>query len=203
VFEPFRQADAGPSRAHGGLGLGLAIVRRLVELHGGRVAAENGPVGAKFTVRLPLAAAAAALPTSSTSDHGPAKSIAGVRVLVVEDHDDTRELLATILREHGAVVFAAPGAREAMDLFQTTHFDVLVADIGMPDTDGYELIRWVRLRVPDAGGLVPALALTAYARPEDRAQALAAGFTRHLAKPVDSAALVSAVAALSTTTTSA
>ncbi len=200
VFEPFRQADAGPARAHGGLGLGLAIVRRLVQLHGGSVAAENGQVGARFTVRLPLTTAPVEALSPSIKDHSTRRTIAGVRVLAVEDHDDTRELVATILREHGAVVFAAPGTREAMDLFETTEFDVLVADIGMPDQDGYTLMRWIRSRPADHGGLMPAIALTAYARAEDRAQALAAGFTRHLAKPVDGGALVSAIAALSTAT---
>ena len=196
VFEPFRQADSGPARAHGGLGLGLAIVRRLVELHGGRVSAANGRTGAKFTVRLPAAAALDQAASPSVESAAARSTLEGLNVLVVEDHDDTRELVVAILHEHGATVESAANTRDAMTAFRRNVPNVLVADLGLPEEDGYVLIQWVRALSPSEGGVTPALALTAYARDEDRAQALAAGFTRHLAKPVDSAALIAAVAAV-------
>jgi len=200
VFEPFRQADAAPARPHGGLGLGLAIVRRLVELHGGSVRAASGAngatsTGATFVVTLPIEA------TEKTEfppapRHVATSALDGLRVLVAEEHDDTRELLATVLGGHGARVDAASSASEGFECFRTAAYDVLVADIGLPGEDGYTLVRRIRsLPVPE-GGAVPALALTAYARAEDRAQAFAAGFNAHLAKPVERADLIGAIASL-------
>ena len=202
VFEPFRQADAGPARPHGGLGLGLAIVRRLVELHGGSVRAGAGEkgAGATFVVRLPTVRAAEISDFPAPDDTVRPSALESVRVLVVEDHEDTRELVAAVLEDHGARVDTAASAGEAFDIFRAAAPDVVVADIGLPGEDGYAFIRRVRALSSDAGGAVPALALTAYARAEDRNQALAAGFNAHLAKPVDRADLVGAIASLARST---
>jgi signal transduction histidine kinase/ActR/RegA family two-component response regulator len=198
VFEPFRQAEAGPARPHAGLGLGLAIVRRLVELHGGSVRAatgENG-AGATFVVTLPTIGAPEKAEFPDVPRSIEVTALDGLHVLVVEDHDDTRELVAAVLAEQGARVDAVSSAGEAFDKFRASSCDVVVADIGLPGEDGYMLMRRIRALPPRDGGAVPALALTAYARDEDRRQAFAAGFNAHLAKPVDRADLVNAIGSL-------
>ncbi|HXG03883.1 MAG TPA: GAF domain-containing protein [Candidatus Binatia bacterium] len=200
VFERFRQADAGATRTASGLGLGLAIVRHIVELHGGTVKADSpGPGrGATFTVRLPVAAAPAAevpaeprRPAAEPSAVEPA-CLDGTDVLVVEDDPDSRQLLAEILRRAGARVHVAASAAEGMSEIERRRFAVLVCDIAMPGEDGYSLIRRLRRTAP--GRDLPAVALTAYARSDDRDRALAAGFDAHLAKPVEPTALVNTVA---------
>jgi signal transduction histidine kinase/CheY-like chemotaxis protein len=207
VFDRFRQADQQTTRQHGGMGLGLAIVRHLVELHGGNVRAESEgeEKGATFTVLLPVApvyqnvgveervhpAARDTLPSYECPDR-----IDGLRVLVVDDEPDTRELLKIGLNQCGAKVMLSGSAAEALEAMATAMPDVLVSDIGMPGEDGYELIRRVRELPAESGGRVPAIALTAYARTEDRMQALRAGYQMHVPKPVELAELVAIVASL-------
>jgi signal transduction histidine kinase/CheY-like chemotaxis protein len=207
VFDRFRQGDASTTKRHSGLGLGLAIVRHLVELHGGTVSAHSAGEGrgAVFEVVLPIAAVApraaarepsplgepVSRPRASTTD-----ALVGVHVLVVDDEDDARELLATVLREAGAVVTAAASAAAAFAVLATTAISVVVSDIGMPVEDGYAFLRRVRAEAPVALRQIPALALTAYARAEDRQQAARAGFQTHAAKPIDPDLLVATVAAL-------
>ena len=204
VFDRFRQAESTITRSHGGLGLGLSIVRHLVELHGGSVAvlSEGEGTGAEFTVRLPvrLSVPEGAVLTQSVDTKAGVwdnpSLLDGVRVLVVEDEEDTRELLLASLRQCGAEVTAASSVAEALASLDRTLPDVLVSDLAMPDEDGYSLIRKVRSRDPEAGGKIPAAALTAYARAEDRVRALASGFQRHLPKPVEPADLITLVASL-------
>jgi PAS domain S-box-containing protein len=208
VFERFRQADQRTTREHGGLGLGLSIVRQLVELHGGAVRAdsEGEGAGATFTVTLPVApvhrreeAYEREHPTArdTLAAHECPERLDGLRVLVVDDEADARELLAAGLGQCGAEVVAASSAREALDAMARLKFDALVSDIGMPGEDGYELIRLVRALPPAGGGRTPAVALTAYARAEDRLRALRAGFEMHAAKPVELTELVVVIANLS------
>jgi signal transduction histidine kinase len=205
VFDRFRQAESTITRSHGGLGLGLSIVRHLVELHGGTVAVESQGegLGAAFTVQLPVrpavAGTAAPLPGPCESKAGPWDNpalLAGLSVLVVEDEEDTRELLVTALEQCGARVVAVSSAGDALLRMDAALPDVLVSDLAMPDEDGYALIRQVRARGAGQGGEVPAAALTAYARAEDRVRALAAGFHMHLPKPIDPTELVNMVASL-------
>ena len=205
VFDRFRQAESAITRSHGGLGLGLSIVRHLVELHGGSVAvhSEGEGKGAAFTVRLPVRqtmvddASALEDTIDFTARVWDSKGmLAGVRVLVVEDEDDTRELLAIALEQCGAQVTAVPSAADALASLDRQPPDVLVSDLAMPDEDGFSLIRKVRSRDTGRGGAVPAAALTAYARTEDRVRALAAGFQKHLPKPIDPSELIAAVASL-------
>jgi len=205
VFHPFRQAEGATTRRHPGLGLGLAIVRHLVELHGGAVSAASPGEGhgATFTVTLPTVVAPRNLPdqviartarSSNLLDALP--TLAGLRVLVVEDESDAREVISTMLQHTGALVRVAANADAALAVLDSEQFDVLVSDIGMPIQDGYALMRRVRQRAPAAGGRIPAVALTAYARAEDRLRALAAGFQIHVAKPVQPEELVTVVASV-------
>jgi PAS domain S-box-containing protein len=206
IFDPFRQADGTHTKQHGGLGLGLAIVRHLVALHGGTVRAESEGrgLGATFVVELPLAASVereASRPQTRRGDGARGlfdcpPVLEGLRVLVVEDDPDARRYVGRVLEECKAEVVAVGSAAEALGMLSRFRPHVLVSDIGMPKTDGYELMRAVRSRTPKEGGLTPALALTAYASTEDRARALAAGYQLHLAKPVDPADLLDAVAEL-------
>jgi PAS domain S-box-containing protein len=207
VFDRFRQADASITRRHGGLGLGLSIVKQLIELHGGsvRVKSAGQGLGATFTIALPLVAVQAPLEPEAERRHprltptltGMADTcleLKGVRVLVVDDEPDARALVRRLLEDCEAVVASAGSAKEAIALLEANRFDVLVSDIGMPDADGYELINWVRALGIAKGGNIPAIALTAYARTEDRVKAIAAGFQMHVVKPVEPVELVTMVA---------
>ena len=207
VFDRFRQADASTTRRHGGLGLGLSIVKKLAELHGGsvRVSSDGLGRGASFTLSLPLAAIRQAdgdgggVPAEQNSggdDPGASIEISGLRILVVDDEPDARDLVRQVLEARHASVATAGSAEDALALMRAGRFDVLVSDIGMPDDDGYALLRRVRAMGAEAGGDTPAVALTAYARPEDRVKAIRAGFHMHLAKPVEAAELVATIASL-------
>jgi CheY-like chemotaxis protein len=206
VFERFRQADAATTRRHGGLGLGLSIVKTLVELHGGsvRVKSAGENQGTTFVI---------ALPVSHISEQDVERSqrlpiledpleaielpaLGGARVLIVDDEPDGRQLMVRILEGRGASVTAVASGNEALALLKDRQFDILISDIGMPDLDGYELMR--RARSLDAGhaGPMPAIAVTAYARTEDRQRSLLAGYQMHLAKPIEARELVAGVASL-------
>jgi signal transduction histidine kinase/ActR/RegA family two-component response regulator len=196
LFERFWQADASASRCHGGLGLGLSIVKHLVELHGGTVRAESQGIGkgTRFVVELPLRQELA-LGAAPAAARRSASELAGARILVVDDEPDAQELLKRVLEDHGAQVVTASSGTEALDVISTRRpLDAVVSDIGMPGMDGYELMRRVRAETPAKD--VPAVALTAYARPEDRARALCAGYQAHLAKPVEPAEMLAKVAEL-------
>lgn len=201
LFIRFQQGDSSSTRRHGGLGLGLAIVRHLVELHGGSVRAESaGPgKGSRFTVLLPVRAAHGASSgdacDSSTMPQS-LPSLQGIKTLIVDDEADAVSLLERILAGAGATVLKATSSAEGFEAFSTHRPDVLLSDIGMPGEDGYGLIRRVRQLPIEAGGQTPAVALTAFARPEDRARAMLAGFQMHVSKPVEPAELVAVVANL-------
>jgi len=208
VFERFRQADSSITRSFGGLGLGLAIVRQLVELHGGTVHADSPGEGqgATFTVKLPLMAVGPkaiepervhpAVGGSVPFECSP--RLDGLRILIVDDDADIRDLLTYTLEVCGAEVIAAASADEAISALteSSTPMDILISDIGMPDEDGYALLRRVRALEPENGGGIPAIALTAYARTQDRRAALLAGFQSHVAKPVEAAELIAVIANL-------
>lgn len=200
VFDYFRQADASITRSHGGLGLGLAIVRHLVEMHGGSIYAESPGVGqgATFTVKLPLVQESreAAKQGSSKAENSAFVPLKNLRVLVVDDEPDIRELLTFTLEHYGAEAMAVASAGEVLAAIEKFRPDVLVSDIGMAEEDGYTLIRKVRALSPERGGDIPAVALTAYAREEDRVQALAAGFQRHITKPIEPGELATVIESL-------
>ncbi len=200
VFEPFRQADASTTRTHAGLGLGLSIVKQIVEAHGGTVTAENNPHGrgAVFTVRLPIVAVRHHRRASDEIVDPAIKeenSLRGLSVLVVDDDDESRHVVAAHLESCDATVLTAGSAPEAMQMLQQHNIHVLLADIAMPGEDGYSLIRRVRA-VDNPIASVPAAALTAFAREEDRQEALDAGYQLHLSKPIDAGSLIAAVATL-------
>jgi PAS domain S-box-containing protein len=194
VFEPFRQADASTTRVHGGLGLGLAIVRYLVEGHGGTVSAFSDGVdqGARFVVELPSVATSTSF--IAATNRKVNAELAGVRILFVDDQPDARELAGVIFASAGAETTIAASASEALEALERTPIDIIVADIGMPDVDGYALIAEVRKRDVIAGRRTPAIAATAYRGQEDRARVLAAGFDAYLKKPMDAATLTATVA---------
>ena len=208
VFDRFRQADASTTRRHGGLGLGLSIVKQLVELHGGSIRARSagGGRGATFIVSLPLNELHAEVPGEPEGrrwrsgrvlslENDASGKIAGVRVLVVDDELDARLLVKRLLEECDAKVTIAASAQEAFDALTKSRFDILVSDIGMPNEDGYSLMRRVRALEKVQGGNMPAIALTAYARAEDRMKAESAGFLMHIAKPIEPIELITMVAA--------
>ncbi len=203
VFERFQQQDATITRRHGGLGLGLSIVRHLVELHGGSVSADSlGPdFGSTFTVVLPAAAPAARAPPegacgASPDSVDPLQRLDGVTVLVVDDVDDARDVTARVLQDAGAQVLLAASAADGLSLLRQMRPTVLLSDIGMAWADGYDLLRAVRALPAADGGATPAAAFTAYTRPTDRQRSLAAGFQMHLVKPMPPAELLRAVARL-------
>jgi len=206
VFDRFRQGDASSSRTTGGLGLGLAITRHLVELHGGTVQAESEGAGkgATFTIRLPLVVARrpsvrddqAPRSASLTKTTEPVRTLEGLRILVVDDEPDSRDLIALILSQAGAEVTTAGSAVDALKAIDEWMPDVLLSDIAMPQIDGYELLRRVRAREAESGGRIAAAALTAYARMEDRLRILSAGFQMHVPKPIEPAELVTVVASI-------
>jgi signal transduction histidine kinase/ActR/RegA family two-component response regulator len=203
VFDRFRQADGAASRRHTGLGLGLAIVRQILELHEGTVRADSaGPgKGATFTVCLPiLTSPPARAELRSLADEGrPAPSLEpldGLHVLVVEDNADGREIITLMLEQAGARVTGAASAKEASEALESVRPDVLVSDIGLPDEDGYALVRRLRSKEAERGGFLPAVAMTGFVRAEDRARVLAAGFQVHVPKPIDVTELTAAIAAV-------
>ena len=201
VFDRFTQNDSSSTRSARGLGLGLAIARQLVELHRGEIRAESPGVGggSTFTVTFPWASLVTMpvpRPHSATNNGDGSDAeleLAGIRVLVVEDDEDGRKLLQTMLEMRGAAVSTASSAREALDVLSTQPIDVLLSDIEMPGTDGYQLIEELRQRPSRHGGSVPAVALTANARPEDQRRALRAGYQLHVAKPVYPPKLVAVI----------
>jgi PAS domain S-box-containing protein len=196
VFDYFRQADSSITRKFGGLGLGLAIVRHITELHGGRVYthSQGEGRGATFTVRLPVTNLQE--PHQNDQPTTRVTTLNGVKILVVDDEADIRELITFILEEHGAQVIAATSASEALEAFTQFLPDILISDIGMPNIDGYTLMRQVRALAPNQGGQTPAIALTAYAGEFNEKQALAVGFDKHIAKPVEPEHLVQVISSL-------
>jgi CheY-like chemotaxis protein/anti-sigma regulatory factor (Ser/Thr protein kinase) len=201
IFERFRQADSSSSRRHGGLGLGLSLVRQLVELHGGDVSVSSRvDVGSRFVVTFPA--------RTELTVGGPAvemgpynNSLAGVHVLLVEDQEEAREIVATALQQHGVIVTAASSSREALAALDAALTrgeppHVIVSDIGLPEEDGYRLMEQLSSRAPSRGGHIPAIAVTAYGRPQDKRRALAAGFRLHITKPIVPETLAAAVAAV-------
>jgi PAS domain S-box-containing protein len=206
LFERYRQGDPSVTRRHGGLGLGLAIAKNLTELHGGEIHASSDGLGkgSTFTVLLPVRAVDShdepgdqhpQSPTSAGQQPGPG-TLVSISVLIVEDEPDARELIRRVLEDQGAIVAAAASGAEALEILETMRPDVLISDIGMPEMDGYTLIRRVRSVPRNGARELPAIALTAFARSEDRTRAMLAGFQAHLSKPVEPAELVATVASL-------
>jgi len=206
VFDRFRQADSSTTRRHGGLGLGLSIVKHLVELHGGsvRVKSAGEGQGATFIVALPISAVLSeetqARENRSFSDVDVSSielpSLAGVRALVVDDQPDARILICRLIEEHGGRCFLAESGAEALRMLGEEDVNILISDIGMPDFDGYELIRRIRTLHSSTVRNLPAIALTAYARADDRQRALLAGFQMHVSKPVEPRELIAGIASL-------
>ncbi|HEV2170454.1 MAG TPA: ATP-binding protein, partial [Candidatus Binatus sp.] len=207
IFERFRQGDSSTTRQYGGLGLGLAIVRHLVELHGGVVHAHSAGEGegAEFVVELPVSVTkrraasidrTAAEPSAVEGLHGKMPVFDGLRVLFVDDERDAREVVRAIFQESGAEIATASNVEEAMQLIESFKPNVLISDIGMPTEDGYDLIRKVRALPADRGGTIPAVALTAIARTQDRLKVLAAGYQMHVPKPLEPLELAIVVASL-------
>ncbi|NJK74304.1 MAG: response regulator [Microcoleus sp. SU_5_6] len=200
VFEYFRQEDATTTRKFGGLGLGLAIVRQIVEMHGGKVKADSSGEnqGATFTVLLP-AIPQAVRPAAEVSSREAEKSqapLSNMEILVVDDDEDTRDFQTFLLEQSGARVTAVASGPEALEVLDRSVPDLLVSDVGMADMDGYMLIRKIRSRPPETGGKVPAIAVTAYAREFDRQKALQTGFQRHITKPIECQELIEAISEL-------
>ncbi|HET7403943.1 MAG TPA: ATP-binding protein, partial [Usitatibacter sp.] len=199
VFERFRQADGTMARRHGGLGLGLSIARHVVEMHGGSIGASSPgqDLGATFTIRLPLAAGAPSRQRTRAEwpEDFRVADLSGLHVLVVDDDDDGRELVRRLIAECGAEVQLASSGAEALESVATRRPAAIVSDIGMPEMDGYEMMRRLR-ETSSSTAPLPAIALTAFARPEDRERALACGFAAHVAKPVEPAELIATVARL-------
>jgi PAS domain S-box-containing protein len=204
VFERFRQADGSTTRTHGGLGLGLAIVRHLVELHGGTIGVENreNEKGAIFTVRLPLPSGELRPETMANAaavfKDAPSESadLGGLKILVVDDEMDALDLIGVELAQRGAKITGVTNAEDALEALQLVEFDLLISDIGMPVKDGYALIRQIRKQEEGKNKQIPAIALTAYARVQDRMQAILAGFSTHVTKPVEASELITVVASL-------
>jgi len=207
VFDRFRQGDATTTRRYGGLGLGLSIVRTLVELHGGsvRVKSAGENQGSTFIVALPISQVRSDDPaqelTTAAASTDPLVTIQlprldGAKVLIVDDDQDGCTMLARILEERGAHTTCTGSAREALDRLRQERFDILLSDIGMPDVDGYELLKRVRVLDASRPAPIPAIAITAYARAEDRQRSLLAGYNMHLSKPIEAAELVAAMAGL-------
>jgi PAS domain S-box-containing protein len=206
VFDRFRQGDSSTTREHGGLGLGLSIVRNLVELHGGIVHASSDGKGkgSEFTVQLPILVTVRTLQRDAERVHpgvgeglaGAMPSLAGLRILLVDDEPDAGVMIAAILGEAGAEVATATGAQRAVQMLAEWKPDLLISDIGMPVEDGYDLIRKVRTLSAEQGGQVPAIALTAYARTQDRLKVLSAGYQMHVPKPVEPIELATVIASL-------
>ena len=190
VFERFRQADGSTTRTHGGLGLGLAIVRHLVELHGGTIAVENreDDHGAIFRVRLPLPSgelhseAIAKAAGRFKEQRAEAPTLEGLRILIVDDETDALDLISVELAQHGARVTGSSNAQDALKALESDTFDLMISDIGMPGIDGYELIRQIRAQENSRHQEFPAVALTAYARVQDRMRAIMAGYNTHVAE---------------------
>lgn len=198
VFDYFRQADSTTTRRFGGLGLGLAIVRHLVELHGGTIQATSPGegAGATFVVKFPTITTSISNQSKQSANSRADLNINGLQVLFVDDDTDSRELITFLLKQHGAQVTEAESASEALKYLRETKFDLLISDIGMPDMDGYSLMHQIRQHHPDQSQKIPAIALTAYAGEIDRQQALTAGFQHHIAKPIEPDLLIQTIRAL-------
>jgi CheY-like chemotaxis protein len=205
LFERFRQADSSYTRKHAGLGLGLAIARHLVELHGGTVAASSAGVGqgSAFTITLPLGLAqemSESLTARETTHAGDLadekRPLAGIKVLIVDDDKDTREVMHALLGQYGAETLTAASAAEALSTLRAWRPDLLLSDLGMPGEDGYALIRRIRSLPHEEGGGTPAVALTGYASEEESDRVHQAGFQAHQAKPVEGARLVETLVSL-------